>query len=128
MTISSSATSSQIIHNLAQAERDIETLRRNAQAATYKPSSQSVSTGSLQLSIHKGYMQEITNNGAHTLLPPIETGEMLAVVTNGASAGAVTTSAFTHVDGTFTTTNGDKFLVRIPVVGTVSYANITALQ
>jgi hypothetical protein len=128
MTISSSATPSQVIHNLAQAERNIETLQRNAQAPTYKPYSQSISTGSLQLSIHKGYMQEITNNGSHTLLPPIETGEMLAVVTNGVGGATITTSAFTHVDGAFTTTNGDKFLVRVTVFGTVSYANITALQ
>lgn len=55
-------------------------------------------------------MQKYTNNGAHTLAPGTNVGAYLLTITNGASAGAITTSGWDLVTGdSFTTTNGHKF-------------------
>jgi hypothetical protein len=56
--------------------------------------------------------QKATNNGAHTLTPPDASGDydICIAYVNGASAGAVTTSGFTKVDGdTPDTTNAHAF-------------------
>ena len=71
-----------------------------------------------------------TNNGAHTL-GLYSTGDysMVLQVTNGASAGAITTSAFTKTSGSaLTTTNGDDFLFWITKVNGFSHLHIQALQ
>lgn len=79
----------------------------------------------------------IVNNGAFTLAPPSpSSGEVIHLtmfITNGASAGAITTSGFTKVTGdSFDTTNGNDFLCRIEVVdkaGTKwSHLDVVALQ
>jgi hypothetical protein len=71
-----------------------------------------------------------TNNGAHTL-GLYATGDfsMVVQVTNGASAGAITTSAFTKTSGSaLTTTNGDDFLLWITKCNGFSHLNVQALQ
>jgi hypothetical protein len=50
-----------------------------------------------------------TNGGAHTLAPSTYFGSFYIDITNNASAGAITTSGWTHVSGSFDTTNGHKF-------------------
>lgn len=79
-----------------------------------------------------GSMQRAFNNGAHTLAKPTLTSSdsvsMVIQYTNNASAGAITTSSYSKVDGSFTTTNGDDFLCYITVVNGFSYLNIVALQ
>jgi hypothetical protein len=80
-----------------------------------------VSSGTTTLALANGQIQTLTNNGAFTLAPPTATGSMLLQITNGASAGAITTSGFTVVRGSFTTTEGDVFLCSVVVVGARSY-------
>jgi len=76
-----------------------------------------------------GPMPYYTNNGAHTLAPPAAPCTMLVEITNGASAGAITTSTFTKVDGdAFTTTNGHKFLCSIVRSQNYSALTVKALQ
>lgn len=72
-----------------------------------------------------------TNNGAHTLAPPSTSSSCVIVVTitNGASAGAITTSGFTLVDGdAFTTTNGHDFHCVIIKNGGFTSLTVKALQ
>lgn len=55
-------------------------------------------------------MQYYTNNGAHTLAPGANYGCYMLTITNGASAGAITTSGWTKKSGDeFATTSGYKF-------------------
>lgn len=92
-----------------------------------------VSTGTLTPNPALGNLQRVINNGAHTLAPPsVGTGDSLTMVikyTNGATAGAVTTTGFTKVTGdTYNTTNGNRFLFYISVIQTASHLNVVALQ
>lgn len=73
-------------------------------------------------------MQKYVNGGAHTLAPPVGDCSVVIQVTNNASAGAVTTSGFTLVDGAFTTTDGDDFMCYITVLNGFSHLTIRPLQ
>jgi hypothetical protein len=74
-------------------------------------------------------MQHYTNNGAHTLAPGAVVGYYLLDITNGASAGAITTSGWTKVSGdSFTTTNGNKFRCSCSVGNGGSLLSVQALQ
>jgi hypothetical protein len=129
MTISFGASMQQVINNLAGAERNIQTLQQRVQAPIYQPYNiGTVSSGTIELSAKNGFMQYVTNNGAHVLTPPIDNCFIYLDYTNSGSAGAVTTSGFTHVDGSFTTTTGDKFRCMISVINLISYMEIIALQ
>lgn len=76
-----------------------------------------------------GNIQRAINGGAHTLAPPSDDCTMIIQYTNNASAGAITTSGFTLVDGAaFTTTNGHDFLVYITKVNGFSRLSVAALQ
>ena len=81
--------------------------------------------------------KKIINGGAFTVAPPaLATGTATTLslfIVNNASAGAVTTSGFTMVNGdAFTTTNGDEFLCRIEVfdIGGTEFSlfNVVAMQ
>ncbi len=77
----------------------------------------------------QGPIPYYTNNGAHTLAVPANPCSMIIEVTNGASAGAITTSGYTKVDGdALTTTNGHKFIGWITKTQTYSYLTWKALQ
>ena len=74
-------------------------------------------------------MQHYTNNGAHTLAPGTNAGSYLLDITNGASAGAITTSGWTKVVGdAFTTTNGRKFRCSCSVGDAGSLLVVQAMQ
>jgi hypothetical protein len=76
-----------------------------------------------------GNIQSATNGGAHTLAPPSNTCTMIVQYTNNGSAGTITTSGFTLVDGdALTTTNGDDFILYVTKVGTFSRLTVAALQ
>jgi len=84
-----------------------------------------------------GNTKAIVNGGAFTLAPPTaSSGEaihMQVLITNNATAGAVTTSGFTFVAGdSFDTTNGNDFLCFIDVINksgtTYSTLSVRALQ
>lgn len=74
-------------------------------------------------------MQHYTNNGAHTLAPGAVVGYYVLDITNGASAGAITTSGWTKVAGdSFTTTNGNKFRCSCSIGNGGSLLSVQALQ
>ena len=75
-----------------------------------------------------GNFQSATNGGAHTLAPPASTCSIVIQYTNNGSAGAITTSSFTKVDGAFTTTNGDDFMCYIVRNNGFSHLNIVRMQ
>lgn len=68
-----------------------------------------VTSGTTTLDPGNRPLQSYTNNGAHTLAPGSNNGSILLDITNGASAGAITTSGWTKVSGAFDTTNGHIF-------------------
>lgn len=79
-----------------------------------------------------GNLQYATNNGAHTLAPPTNNGTLIVLYTNGASAGAITTSGFSMVSGdSFDTTLNNEFLCYITKHSNgsaFSHLHIKALQ
>jgi len=87
-----------------------------------------VSSGTVTLDPGDRPHQHYTNNGAHTLAPGSNGGSLTLQITNGASAGAITTSGYTKVVGAFTTTNGDDFLCTSIVINGFSLLTIQALQ
>lgn len=76
--------------------------------------------------------QYYTNGGAHTLAAPGSDCAIDILVTNNGSAGSITFSGFTVASGNtgdpLTTTNGDKFLISIRRMNSVSTYVIKALQ
>ena len=74
-------------------------------------------------------LQHLTNNVAgFTLAPGSNTGSILIDITNGASAGTITTSGFTKVVGAFNTTSGNKFRCHASIGNSGSLLSIQALQ
>jgi len=87
------------------------------------------STGTFTPDPASGNQQYAVNGGAHTLAPPSNPTSMVVEYTNNASAGSVTTSGFTKVDGdALTTTNGHKFLFFITKSQTYSHLYVKAMQ
>ena len=77
-----------------------------------------ISSGTVTPDPANGQFQAYTANGAHTLAPPSiaigKTSVIQLVITNGASAAAITTSGFTTVTGdTPTTANTAVFEANI---------------
>jgi len=76
-----------------------------------------------------GNMQYYINGGAHTLAPPTNNSTLVLQCTNNASAGTITTSGFTVVDGdTLTTINADDFIFYITKINGFSHLTVKALQ
>lgn len=74
-----------------------------------------VSTGTITPNPSKGLKQKVTNGGAFAIAATAEIGEVELLVTNGASAGAITLSGFTKqfTGDAFDTTSGHRFAVFI---------------
>lgn len=88
-----------------------------------------VSSGTVTLDPGDRPLQHYTNNGAHTLAPGANTGSIVLDITNGASAGAITTSGWTKVVGdSFTTTNGHKFRCSCTIGDAGSLLSVQAMQ
>lgn len=88
-----------------------------------------VTTGTVTPSAANGNMQHLTANGAFTLDPPSATCCIDIEVLNGASAGTITTSGFTKVNGdTYATTNANKYIFHITKTNSYSRLSIEALQ
>lgn len=89
-------------------------------------------TGTFTPDPANGNMQYVTNNGAHTLAAPASDCAIDILVTNGASAGAITFSGFTAPTGgggdTYATTNASKFLLCIRRINSVATYAWKALQ
>ena len=77
-----------------------------------------------------GNFKHITNGGAFTLAPQTGVGQIIIQVTNNVSAGIITTSGFTAVDGdAFSIIDGDDFICFLTKVnGGFSYLSVKALQ
>ena len=92
------------------------------------------SSGTFTPDVDSSNFQFFTNNGAHSLAPPTKNCSMILLMKNGASAGTLTTSAFTKVENTaeLTTTNGHSFLLYISRIsdGSTAFSLLTvkALQ
>lgn len=86
------------------------------------------SSGTFTPDAANGNVQYCTNGGAFTLAPPSSACSILLEITNNGSAGAITTSGFTKVVGSFTTTNGHKFLCNIVKSQNYSLLQVQALQ
>ena len=73
--------------------------------------------------------QYAVNGGAHTLAPPTNNSTMVIQYTNNGSAGTITVSGFTVVDGdTATTTDGHDFFYYITKLNGFSLLTVKALQ
>lgn len=87
------------------------------------------STGTFTPDEADGNIQYVVNGGAHTLAPPTNNCTIIVHYTNNGSAGAITTSGFTLVDGdTLTTTDTHEFLFYITKANDVSHLTVKALQ
>jgi hypothetical protein len=85
-------------------------------------------TGTFTPAPASGNIQRAVNGGAFTLAPPATDCVMIIQITNNASAGTITTTGFTTVEGTLTTTNGDDFLLYITRVNGFNLLSVRALQ
>lgn len=91
----------------------------------------SVVSGTVTPDAHNHNYQYYTNNGAHTLAAPANDCAIDLLVTNGATAGAVTFSGFTvsgSIGDALTTTNTHKFVISIRRINSVATYMIKALQ
>lgn len=80
-----------------------------------------VSGGTLQLDPTVMNDNYYTNNGAHTILAPTTDCKITLLITNGASAGAITLTGFTaKVDTTYNTTLGNSFFLTVVRINGVS--------
>jgi hypothetical protein len=79
-----------------------------------------------------GNYQYYTNSGAHTLAAPTVDCAIDIMVTNGATAGAITFTSFTVASGNtgdaLTTVNTSKFLISIRRINAIATYIIKALQ
>ena len=86
-------------------------------------------SGTLTPDQDNGNMQKAINGGAHTLAVVADDCSMVIQYTNNGSAGTLTTSAYTVVDGDdLTTTDGHDFLGYIVISDTFSSLTWKALQ
>jgi len=99
---------------------------------TYTPNNLgTISSGTTTLNGALGNYQYLTNNGAFTMAAPTSDTAINVLVTNGASAGAITMSGFTvgsNTGDSYTTTNTSKFMFSIVRINSVSTYTIKALQ
>lgn len=86
------------------------------------------SSGTFTPTTAAGNFQYAVNGGAHTLAPPTTDCTIVLQYTNNGSAGAINTSGFTKVVGSFTTVNGDDFMCALTRCNGFTLLVITALQ
>lgn len=89
-----------------------------------------ISSGTLTPDPAARPQQHYVNNGAHTLAPGATAGSYLLDITNGASAGAITTSGWTKVVGGsgFDTTSGHAFRCYCSIGAAGSLLSVQAMQ
>ena len=84
-----------------------DTLTAGFKGASYDAGTKT--TGTFTPDADNGNFQEAVNGGAHTLGTPVGPTSIVLQYTNNASAGAINTSAFNFVAGSFNTVDGDVF-------------------
>lgn len=115
--------------NVAALNLADQTLSGGANVTSY--SLGTVSSGTLTIDCGKCPLQYVTNNGAFTFAAPSNDGNCAVLITNGASAGAITFSGFTVSASTgdaLTTTNTNKFIISVIRINGTSTYLIKALQ
>jgi len=86
-------------------------------------------SGTETLDLTNGNFQKGVNGGAHILSPQIFTSTIIVQYTNDASAGTLTTSGYTLVNGdSLTTTNGHDFMLYSTVSNKSKHLHVVALQ
>jgi hypothetical protein len=93
--------------------------------------SKSLSTGNITVDCGARPLQYITNGGAFTITAPAADGSCKLLVSNNASAGAITFSGFSvpaSPGDPLTTTNGHKFTINIWRINGTSGYRIAAMQ
>lgn len=91
----------------------------------------SVTTGTITPNPSKSLKQKVTNNGAFAIAATAEVGDLELLITNGASAGAISFTGFTKqfTGDALDTTSGHKFVVFIYAFDTgVTACVVKALQ
>lgn len=120
-----------VLTYLRGAGRPLNTGTTDTLAAGFSTTSFSAGTkssGTYTPAASDGNVQHATNGGAHALAPPSTVCSILVEYENNGSAGAITTSGFTKVVGSFTTTSGHKFHCWITKGNAYSSLIIQALQ
>lgn len=97
--LSSAALPSSVVQNNASSN-----LTAGYTASSYNLGT--VSSGTVTLAAANGNIQHMTNNGAFTIAPQSSPSTIALEITNGTSAGAIATSGYTKVVGSFGTTSG----------------------
>ena len=72
--------------------------------------------------------QFLINSGAFTLAAPTTAGQVDLQIYNNSTAGAINTSAYTKVSGTYATTNNYAYIFRITKTQNFAYLEILPLQ
>jgi hypothetical protein len=84
------------------------------------------SSGTLTPDALNGNIQHCVNGGAFTLAPPANASSIILQVVNNGSAGTITTSGFSKVNGdSFDTTNGSAFECVIRKTNSYSLLTVT---
>jgi hypothetical protein len=87
------------------------------------------SSGTFTPDQDNGNIQKAVNGGAHTLAPTSDDCAVIIQYTNNGSAGTITTSGFTLVDGDdISTTNGHDFFFYLTKANGFSLLTVKALQ
>ena len=90
-----------------------------------------LTAGNMTINALLGNYQFIANNGAFTINPATADCAIDLMVTNGATAGAITFSGFTIGPNTgdlLTTTNGHRFIISFRRINAISTYVVKALQ
>jgi hypothetical protein len=91
-----------------------------------------ISTGTTTLAASSGNYQYYTNGGAHTIAAPGSDCAIDILVTNSATAGAITLSGFTAPSGgggdTYATTNANRYILSVRRINAISTYVWKALQ
>ena len=89
-----------------------------------------IASGTVTLDLDNEYKQTLTNNGAFTLAPDATgNGDIDLLITNAASAGAITTTGWDAVIGdTYATTNTNTYLFQCQHNSVTSILNIVDLN
>lgn len=87
-----------------------------------------MSSGTFKPNPKLGAIHNVTNGGAHTLVPPDTPSTVVLEYTNNANAGALTVSGFSKVTGlNFSAANGARHLLYITRTSAVAHLHIVAI-
>jgi hypothetical protein len=87
-----------------------------------------ITTGVLTPDPAQGVLQVVVNNGAFTLAPPSDDGFVVLAIYEGASAGAITTSAWDEVTGTYSLHAANTvYFARMTRIRGVSHVEFTRI-